>query len=257
MPLPRVFPSDIVIAGELHRFENILKQDIFSINLLYRNQRGDGQVLKISELRVPFGFLLNPFSMLMSRREYRIYQKLAGIQGVPALGPRYGRRGFFHQYVKGVTLFELPKGRPLPEQFWNDLRAILERIHERRIVHLDFHKLGNIIQGEDGSAYILDFQISLPFDTRPGWIGARLNALFEFLKKEDHYHLYKHKRRFQREAMTEDELRLAQRSPVNEWFFRFIGEPYRKIKRLIYPKGSNETLWYKWKKGRGQDRQIP
>jgi len=192
----------------------------------------------------------------MSRREHRMYQRLAGIHGVPFSGPRYGRRGFFHQYVKGTTLFELPKGCPLPEQFWEDLRVTLDNIHQRRIVHLDFHKLGNIVLGEDGSACILDFQISLPFNKKSGWIGSKLDVLFEYLKQEDLYHLYKHKRRFQRDRMTEDELRLAQRSPENERFFRFIGEPYRKVKRQIYPKGSNETLWYKWKKS-GQSRQIP
>lgn len=252
-----VFPLDVTIAGEYYRFDKILKQELFSINLLYRNQRGGGQVLKISEFRLPFGVFLRPLARVMSRREHRVYQRVADIRGVPTLGPRFGSRGFFHQYVEGLTLFELPKGCPLPEPFWKQLRATLECIHQRRIVHLDLHKRGNIILGNDGSAYVLDFQISLLFEMRPGWIGKKLEALFEYLKQEDIYHLYKHKRRFQGDRMTEDELRLAQRSATNQRFFQFIGEPYRKIKRLIYPKGSNETIWYRRKKCRDQSRPIP
>ncbi len=257
MPPSQRVPSNIVIAGAPLRFEKILKQDFFSINILYRDQRGAGQVLKISEFRGPFGYLLRPLAMLMSRREYRMYQRLALIHGVPIPGPRYGSRGFFHEYVKDVTLFELPKGHPLPEPFWKNLCSTLECIHQKRIIHLDLHKRGNIILGNDGSAYLLDFQISLPFTTRPGWIGRKLDALFEYLKQEDIYHLYKHKRRFQGDRMTADERRLAQRSATNERFSQFIGEPYRKIKRLIYPKGSNETIWYRWKKCRDQSRPIP
>jgi hypothetical protein len=250
-------PDNIMIAGEPHRLEKILKHDFFSINVLYRNERNQGHVLKISQFRGTLGVFLRPLAVVMSRREYRLYRQLAGVPGIPALGPRYGNRGFFHQYVEGRTLFELPKGCPLPEQFWRDLGATLESIHRRRIVHLDLHKLGNIILGDDGRAYILDFQIAFMFRRRSGWIGARIDTLFEWLKREDLYRVYKHKRRFQGAAMTEDERRWGQRSVANQWFFRFIGEPYRKIKRLIYPKGSNETLWYKWKKGRSHDRQIP
>ena len=122
---------------------------------------------------------------------------------------------------------------------------------------MDLHKLANIVITDSGSACILDFQLSLPIFGRSRWTCTPIIMLFEHLKREDFYHVYKHKRRFQQEMMSEKELRFAQRSLANERFFRYVGEPYRKIKRLIYPKGSNETIWYRWKERRDRSHEVP
>ncbi|MBF0345933.1 MAG: hypothetical protein HQL06_17110 [Nitrospirae bacterium] len=251
----RDYPTEVTIDNTLYQFERVLKEDFFSINLLYNNERNVRYVLKLSDFRFIFGTLLRPLAAFFSKREYKIYKLVADIQGIPALGPRYGKRGYFHLYVDGLVLHEF-KGR-LPDDFFVRLKVIIEQLHQRRIFYLDLNKLGNIIVGSDALPYLIDFQVSIYFKQRRGIWGNITDRIFKGLIKEDIYHLYKHKKRFQPELMTPQELNLAKRTGFNKWYNRLFGHPYRKVKRLIYPSGSNEIIWYKWKKIRDKNKNIP
>ena len=251
------YPDETLINGILYRYEKILKEDFFSVNVLYRSAEGVGYVLKLSDFRFIFGFFLRPFASFISRGEYRIYRMLQGINGIPELGPRYGRRGYFHRFIEGRTLHEIPRKGALPEDFFDNLKRIIGEVHDRRIFYLDLNKLGNIILGDDNLPYLIDFQVSIFFKKRRGPLGRLNDFLLTSLCREDIYHLYKHKKRFMRNAMSEKELLLAKRSRFNVWYDRLWGTPFRKVKRLIYPKGSNEIIWYKWRKMRDKKQQMP
>jgi RIO-like serine/threonine protein kinase len=183
----------------------------------------------------------------MSWREYQIYRKVESIPGVPPLGPRLGSHGYYHEYIEGKTLFEVKReGIDLPETFFNDLRKIIDEIHKRDICYVDLNKLGNIIFGRDGKPYLIDYQVSL--EVPKLLLVARLfRGFFEQLKREDLYHLYKHKSRFLANTMTSEELVLAKKSNFNQVIDLIAGRPWRWIKRLFYPHGSNEVIWYKWR----------
>jgi hypothetical protein len=253
----RDYPQQVILEGQLFLMEKILKDDFFSVNVLYRSTTTALRyVLKLSDFRFIFGALLRPMASLMSWREYWIYQKVADLEGVPRLGPRFGNRGYFHAFAEGKTLFEVNDPAEIPPEFFKQLHAILNQVHARRIAYIDLNKLGNVILGNDGLPYLIDYQICLPFPTH-GWLANVLNPVFEQLAHEDLYHLYKHKRRFQPELMTEDEKAMATKSPLNWWYDRNIGTPYRKLKRRIYPHGSNETLWFKWDKQATHAEQMP
>ncbi|MBF0538446.1 MAG: hypothetical protein HQL03_09375 [Nitrospirae bacterium] len=254
----RNYPDEVTIDNTLYKFERVLKEDFFSINLLYNSENNTRYVLKLSDFRFIFGVFLRPLASFFSRREYNIYQRVADIKGIPALGPRHGGRGYLHLYVDGLTLHEF-KGRlgKLPDDFFVRLKAIIEELHNRRIFYLDLNKLGNIIVGSDGLPYLIDFQVSIYFKHHRGVLGYVIDKIFKGLIKEDIYHLYKHKRRFQPELMTPQEIDLAKRTGFNQWYNRIFGHPYRKVKRLIYPSGSNEIIWYKWKKTKDKKQNIP
>jgi len=253
----RDYPGEAKIEDEVYRFERILKDDFFSVNVLYRNAMGRRYVLKLSDFRFLFGLLFRPFAAAMSRHEYRIYEMVADLEGVPRLGPRHGPRGYFHEYIEGRTLHEIPRGSPLAEDFFDRLRRLIERIHERRIFYLDLNKQGNIIVAQDGRPYLIDYQICMHFPQRRGWYGRWSDRVFRTLIGEDIYHVYKHKRRFQPERLTDEERKLAVRSRLNQRYDRFFGSPYRRVKRLIYPQGSNEIVWYKWKRMKDRSRRMP
>jgi len=254
----RAWPQEVAINDSVFTFEKILKDDFFSVNVLYRNQDDVRYVLKLSDFRFIFGVLLRPLAVLFSRREYTIYRMVADIEGVPALGPRHGLRGYFHEYVEGKTLHEIAnEGRTLPEDFFEKLMAVLARLHERRIFYLDLNKSGNIILGDDQKPYLIDFQICLHIKKRSGLVGLWSDRLLAFLIREDIYHLYKHKRYFQPHLMTPEELALATRTRFNVRLKRYVGEPYRAIKRLIYPHGSNEIIWYRWRKLKDKSSRMP
>lgn len=253
----RTYPPQVTIDGELFRYERVLKDDFFSVNVLYRNHRGKRYVLKLSDFRFILGWLLRPFAAAMSRHEYRIYSLVSDIQGVPTLGPRVGRRGYLHAYVEGRTLHELGPEATLPEDFFDGLKATIEEIHRRRIFYLDLNKRGNIIVAEDGRPYLIDFQICMHFPLRRGIVGSWSDRVFKRLIHEDIYHLYKHKKKFQPHLITDAELALTQRSKLAQRYNRYLGKPYRTLKRLIYPSGSNEIIWYKWKRMKDQSKRMP
>ncbi|MBA3967328.1 MAG: hypothetical protein H0X47_16450, partial [Nitrospirales bacterium] len=104
-----VHPSHVMIEGQLYAFQRILKDDFFSRNLLYKNQANEGYVLKVSDFRFVLGWLFRPLTGWISRREYRIYQMVSDLPGIPALGPRYGKRGYFHRFIEGHTLHEIER----------------------------------------------------------------------------------------------------------------------------------------------------
>jgi len=269
-----LYPPRVIIQTEEYIFQRILKDDFFSLNILYTNPRNQSYVLKLSDFRFVGGWLFRPLAAWISRREYTIYQMVADIPGVPALGPRYGNRGYFHLFIEGKTLHEIEReiieryhvssGNPafgmaetiLAPDFFQQLEAILHEVHRRRIYYVDLNKRGNIICSTEGKPYLIDFQICVHIPRRQGWLGSLTEKIFQRLKQEDLYHLYKHKKTFHPQLMTETEQRLAQRSTLNKRYRQLLWQPYIVLKRKIYPHGSNETIWYKWKKEKDQTPRM-
>jgi len=253
----RDYPSKTTINGETYRAEKVLKEDFFSVNVLYGADIGRRWVLKLSRFRFPFGYMLRPLAALMSRHEYRIYARLADLDGVPRLGPRMGNRAFFHQYIEGVTLYELPRDANLPDDFFDRLRRLLDELHRRRIFYADLNKRGNIILGSDGRPYLIDFQISVHFNIDSLLFAIIPERVFRLLIRQDLYHLYKHKRRWQHRAMTDEELQLARRTGVIRKYESWFAGSVRRLKRAVYPKGGSDTIWYKWKNDKSASSGSP
>jgi len=269
-----VYPTRVTIQTEEYTFQRILKDDFFSLNILYTNPRKQSYVLKLSDFRFVGGWMFRPLAAWISRREYTIYQMVADIPGVPALGPRYGNRGYFHLFIEGKTLHEIEReiieryhvssGNPafgtaetiLAPDFFDQLKTILYEVHRRRIFYVDLNKRGNIICSTEGKPYLIDFQICLHIPMLQGWLGSLTEKIFQRLKQEDLYHLYKHKKTFQPQLMREAEHQLAKRSKLSQRYRRFLWQPYITLKRKIYPHGSNETIWYKWKKEKDQSPRM-
>ncbi|MEE8477998.1 MAG: hypothetical protein V3S19_06480, partial [Gemmatimonadales bacterium] len=197
-----------------------------------------------------------PLAYMMSRHEYRIYSALADIPGIPQLGPRVGRNGYIHEFVPGRTLFEISPGE-LPDDFFDGLLAIYREMHARRIVHVDSEKKGNIILGDDGRPYLLDYQISIAFREPGGLFGKWRERLFDIFVKADIYHVHKHKRKYRRDLMRPEDWALAERPRATRIYEYGFGRYARWLKRRIYPSGSNEIIWYKWKKMSDKSRRMP
>jgi len=253
----RTLPPELVVDDRTYRLERILKDDFFAVNALYRGEDGTRQVLKITDFRFFLGPLCRPLARWMSLRESNIYQALQGIPGIPRIGPRHGGHGFIHEYVEGRTFFELNRFDP-PVDFFANLLTIFEAMHARRIVHVDSHKKGNLILGNDGKPYLIDFQIAGNFGTATGGSFAWLRDwLFRQMVAVDLYHLYKIKHDFRPDQLEAREIPLARRPGITR-IYEFGGGRYlRWLKRRIYPSGSNETIWYKWRKVEDKSRRMP
>ena len=251
------YPESVEIDGDKYELERVLKEDFFSVNGLYINKEGRRYVLKVSDFRFLCGFLFRPLAIFCSRHEHHMYTILQDIPGAPKAGPRVGRRGFLHEFVEGKTLFDVEEENlTLPDGFFDELLVIVEAIHDRYVIYLDLNKRGNIILGTDNKPHLIDFQISINFRGFGFLMGWLKRPLFRTLAREDIYHVYKHKRNMTPDQMREHEWELSHRSKANARMARLIGDPYRKLKRKIYPSESNDTVWYKWRKERHAQRRT-
>lgn len=95
----------------------------------------------------------------MIRREYAIYQRLAGIPGIPRcfgliLGP-----GLVLEYVEGVPR----RGAEIldREAFFAELLDIVRAIHARGVAHGDLAKRSNILVVDKRRPLVIDFGMAL------------------------------------------------------------------------------------------------
>ena len=119
----------------------------------------------------------------------------------------------------------------MPAEFWAKLDAAIRAVHSRGVAYVDSNKAENVLIGEDGRPYLIDFQIAWHCGQRTRhalgrWWLARL-------QREDLYHVLKHKRRFARHSMTSGELESVRRRSLLIRVHRAINHPYRMVRRPL------------------------
>jgi len=155
---------------------------------------------------------------------------LADLKPIPHILSRYGKTGFIYEYIEGQTLDQAEK---LPEDFFDRVLDLLKQVHGRGVVYLDMNKRGNILLGDDGRPYLIDFQISFYID-RHLLVLPRFSAyLRQVLQRADIYHLYKHKRSLSPKTLSPQEEVLSRRkSRLIQWH-RSIATPLRELRRAF------------------------
>jgi serine/threonine protein kinase len=93
-------------------------------------------------------------------REYRVYQSLQGLSGIPRLHKKIDADGFIVEYVDGIPLSRFAKDGPLPGEFFDRLAELVRRVHDRGVVHSDLKHKKNILVGSRGEPYLIDFGAS-------------------------------------------------------------------------------------------------
>jgi hypothetical protein len=221
-----------------------LKHDAFAHTWLVRMD-GRYWLRKEFRFRIPLGRLLTPLARRWARHEMEVGRALAGIDGVPGMPVAMSDTTFCRPWIEGRDLRRhLRAGGKLSDRFFDELLAVVEQIHRRGVAYADLQKRDNIIVGSDGRPYLIDFQIShLPYRGRSALRRAVSDWWLRHSQADDLRHVYKHERRLRRRRLTpEEDLRSRRRSPVS-WLKRIVyAQTLRPLKRLGYPKGSNETF---------------
>lgn len=140
-------------------------------------------------------------------REVRALQRLQGLPGVPADAFRVDAFAMAARFVPGRALADTPNG-PFSTEYLLALEALLRRVHERGLVHLDTRGGGNLLIGPDGAPGIIDFQAAL--STR--WLPR---AVRRWLEDMDLSGIYKKWQRWQPDTLGE--ARLAHLERLNRW----------------------------------------
>jgi predicted Ser/Thr protein kinase len=187
-------PVQVDIAGQVYRRAAIFKHDSWAATALYVSPSGN-VVCKFNRRKSILGLPMRWLGRLLARRETRILGLLAGAVSVPRpRGPvlvagRAAANAAAHDYVPGHPL---RVGEAVNNEFFPRLRELLRNIHGRGIAYVDLHKRENILVGDDGRPYLIDFQISVAWPKPLRFLGFLQRALLRLLQRSDEYHLVKH-----------------------------------------------------------------
>jgi RIO-like serine/threonine protein kinase len=129
-------------------------------------------------------------------REVAAYERLDGVPGIPRFLGRVDADAFALEWVPGRDLGKCPKGSLRAETF-ERLRATVEEMHRRGVVHLDLRQRRNVLVDDAGVPRVIDFSSAMVL--RPGgWRVRRLAAV-------DVSGVLKYKRRFLPDSLTDDD----------------------------------------------------
>lgn len=148
----------------------------------------------------PF-FFRSLIGITSNRREAFIYRKLKGLPGIPEWAGWIDRYAIAVHYVPSRNASELKSGELTPA-FFKRLREIVDAIHERGVVLCDLRNIKNIMLGEDGEPYLIDF--STAFRRGAPW-NVPKNFLYNLFYQDDLLGIAKLKKHCAPNLLTEEE----------------------------------------------------
>ena len=237
----KLCPDRFEVEGVTYTLEKHLKHDFFASTGCYLGDNGQRVCLKRfhteSFLLIPLGWS----GRYMCNREIRFYRHLADVEGIPALVGKLGSSGLVHQWVEGCDLLDYAaKGadpepaEKVPDNFFDRLEQLTVDLHHRGVAYVDLNKPDNVLVGDDGRPYLVDFQISFRRPRRRWNLPGRW--LFNVLCREDLYHVRKLKRKFRRDLMDDEELRRSYDRSLLLSFHRKFAHPFQKLRRWVLTK---------------------
>ncbi len=223
-------PANVYCLGRPYQLIHTFKHDFFAGTGLYRGDDGHLAVLKMNRTEPAFGVPLRCIGRFLAAREIRLYRLTADLPGVPALTGPVGDTGLMHDFVPGH-----PLGRrdAVSDTFFDELMDLLRALHRRNIAYVDLNKRQNILKGDDGRPYLIDFQISLWLPNR-GWRrAAPVRWLLRRFQQADRYHTLKHKRRLRPDQLTPDEEAVVERLSIWIRLHRSVARPLTMLRRRV------------------------
>lgn len=239
-PRPAIFralgnsepPPEIQIGGRTYLHVKTFKHDSWAATALYAGEAG--RVVCKFNRRQRIGLL--PTAWLgrwLARRERACLLRLNDVPNVPRWSGevyadgRRQRNAVAHEFISGATLRTASHVGP---DFAKQLTALLCEVHARGMAYVDLHKRENILVGDDGRPYLIDFQISFALPHRWPGNGLLPRLLLKLLQQSDTYHLQKHlcflRRRFGD----------ASPAPRRPWWIRWhrrVAVPLRSLRRWL------------------------
>ena len=110
------------------------------------------------------------------QREYRAYERLAGLAGIPACYGMVAGRYLALEYVRGTPYRDAQiEDR---EHWFNELLATLQAVHARGVAHGDLKNKSNLLSTDEGRPCLIDFGTTVLRKDGFAPVNHRLFSLF-------------------------------------------------------------------------------
>ena len=195
-------------------FENINQrlrsnEDIDLVQLANQGHQGiafkvlvDGQSFLIKRTN-KIGVFTRRVSEHFIQHEYKIYQRLEGIEGIPKCYGLSDDGSLILEYIDGSSYREKEYILENRDQFFVDLLALILSIHEVGVSHGDLKRKDNILIGKKNQPYLIDFGAAMSLNSKNQFIKR---WLYNFSKQTDLNAWIKHKYSRQYDRIEEDDL---------------------------------------------------
>jgi len=223
----KALPTEIIISGRHFHHVQTFKHDFFAATAVYAGSAGR-VVLKVQRQADFFGLPMAWVGRFLKRREAYLLVFTQSIPGVPRFWGDWGQTGLVHEYVAGRPL---GRNDRVNDEFFPRLAAMLDQIHALDMAYVDLEKPENILLGEDGRPYLIDFQISW-HPARSGRSSAGRKIL-HILQAADRYHLLKHWRRIRPDQLSPEQIAESRRAPFWIAWHRAVFRPITKLRRQV------------------------
>jgi serine/threonine protein kinase len=125
--------------------------------------------------------LLAPLWRYLLRREHAVYERLAGVPGIPRTFGLIDGEYLALEYVPGPSLRAHEAQLTDRESFFARLLETVSAMHAAGVAHADLKRKDNIIVGPGERPYLIDFGIAVPRGS-----SALGRAWFEHFVQADH-----------------------------------------------------------------------
>lgn len=220
-------PEQVVAAGVVYRRESVLKHDSWAATASYLSEHGHRAAIKFNRRQSFYGLPMGWIGRGLARRELGVLRQMAEVEGFPReVGPvlidgRSWPNVAAHEWIEGHPFHA---AEPADDEFFPRLRAMLAALHARGIAYVDLGKAENILVGDDGRPYLLDYQIHY----RRRWWDLS-GGVLRSLQATDLYHLHKHWSRARPDQLTPEELELDRYRP---WVVRVAHRVQPHLRRF-------------------------
>ena len=144
----------------------------------------------------------NTFGRFLVWREAKAYKKMNGLRGVPLLYRVVDGLALIIEEIPGMDLEEAENGTELPGGFFDALKEVVDGFHERGVAHCDLKRAANILVGDDGNPYIIDWAAAI---FRNECRIPPFNFIYRRFLLDDYNAITKRKLRLSPELITPEE----------------------------------------------------
>jgi serine/threonine protein kinase len=192
---------------------------------LYRIEEGDARAV-VKDFNANGRVFRNLIGRFLIWREKKAYRSLKGLKGVPALYGVVGGLALVIEEIQGRSIERFDEEERLPIRFFEALRDLVERVHQRGLCHCDLKRAANVLVGDDGSPYLIDWSAAI-LEREFRFFPAR--RIYERFLLDDRNAVIKLQLRHCPEAIPVEDLRRYQNRSAAERAVRKLRDRARRL----------------------------